>query len=242
MRNVNKQSGTFSFICKKKYKSSVLVLFLCIFVQYSYRTLVALWIRLDYSKGGVGWDSVMKTGMLNCSSGVICMVLPLVLTDTFKNRFGIKKSCILLSVLIMIPNSFVALARMIEGVWVWTLLIFCNGFCVAICTIYLSIISIAVTNSVHESVAGAAIGLSQSIVSVSRALSSSGTAVLFGFLKENQQSYQVDVSLLFYINDLICLLTIGTVYLFIGHKSEKRKVLEEKKEFAKQYDICSTSK
>ena len=184
----------------------------------------------------------MKTGVLNCISGLICMILPLILTDTMKNRFGIKTSCMTLSLLIMIPNSVVALARALEGLWVWILLILCNGFCIATCTIYLSIISIAVTNSVHESVAGAAIGISQSIVSISRALSSSGTAVLFGFLKENQKKYPVDVYLLFYINDLICLTTLGAVYFLISQKNDKRKVREEKKELAKQYDNCSTSK
>jgi hypothetical protein len=45
----------YSFVKSKDYLSSSLILFVSIFIQYCFRTIISLWLRLDLSKGGMGW-------------------------------------------------------------------------------------------------------------------------------------------------------------------------------------------
>ena len=139
-RAANPTKNNFGFLRPVEYLGSILVLFLCIFVQYEFRTLISLWLKLDKSKGGMGWDITQKPGLMSMTSGFISMILPLLLTNTLKQKLGIRMACLLLSCLIIIPNTLVPFSVNLPKGAVWACLVICQGLFIALCTIFLSII------------------------------------------------------------------------------------------------------
>lgn len=220
----------------KEYLGSILVLFLCIFVQYEFRTLISLWLKLDETKGGMGWNDSEKPGMMNMTSGFISMLLPLLFTNTLKQKMGIRMACLFLSVLIMIPNTFAPFTVHLPEEVLWASLVICNGLFIALCTIFLSIISIALSNAVNSDMAGIAIGMSQSVVSGSRALSTSGTALLFGYMQEFTFPFPFDSHFLFLLNNVFCSFTILSILYLLNPRVERRRLSTNEEPLLKEID------
>lgn len=232
----SEDKGKFEFLVSKDYLSSTLILFLSIFSQYTFRTLISLWVKLDESKCGMGWNDPTNPGRMNMTSGVISMILPLVLTNVLKQKFGIRTTCMLLCVWIIVPNSTISYTLKLPDELEWTLLVAFNGLTIAFFTIFLSIVSIAVSNAVDSSVAGTAIGVSQSVVAGSRALSTAGTALLFGYLQRFDLEFPFDSHFLFLLNDGILCITMIAAWLLLGRSVENRIKTTKEESLLKDID------
>ena len=215
----------YSFLKNKDYLSSSLILFLSIFIQYCFRTLISLWLRLEPSRGGMGWKTAEETGKMNALSGIISMSFPLLVTDFLKQKYGVRKTCILLSLWVILPNSLISYSKDFHKAY-YIVLVLCNGFCIAFFTVYLSIISIAVSNCVDNKVAGTAIGFSQAVVAFARAAATSGTAFIFGFLQEGGFNLPSGHHFLFHLSDFYLVLIIFLIIYVLDKRVEKREVAE----------------
>lgn len=195
-------------------------------VQFSYRALITLWLRLDAKAGGIGWDSEVNPGIMNSLSGFIVMFAPLLLTDTLQQKFGLRKACSFVALALILPLMLVSLASALDGIAMWAYLVFMNGSAVALTTIMVSVVSIAVSNSVLHSVAGTAIGITQAVVAFSRAIGNGGTAFLFGLLQNEGFDFPFDFHLLFVVNVLVLVAVVALFWAGLDERIEKRKKAE----------------
>ena len=218
------KSVDYSKFLKSKYYLLSTLTFFCIgFSQFSYRSLLALWLNLDKEDDGIGWKTELMPGIMSCLSGLIVMLLPLMLTDKIERRLGIRYGCLLVACLAALPLGIISYGYLLTGFWLFLFLIVCNGLCVAFTTISISIISIGVSNSVTSDMAGIAIGLTQAAVSLSRGLGNGTTAMLFGYLQNKTSGSVFDFHILFF--GLICVLLLASCLLkfSLDDTIEKRK-------------------
>ena len=187
---------------------------------------MTLWLRLDPRSGGIGWDTEVNPGLMNSLSGFIVMFAPLMLTDTLQQKFGVRKACSLVALGLVFPLLLVSLASAMDGWTMWAYLVLMNGLAVALTSIMVSIVSIAVSNSVLSGVAGTALGITQAVVAFSRAIGNGGTAFLFGVLQSEGFEFPFDFHLLFGVN--VVVLGAVVVLFFVGLDSgiEKRKKVD----------------
>jgi hypothetical protein len=164
---------------------------------------------------------------MNATSGIISVALPLMITDTLKRKFGIKTSCILLSIWVIFPNTLISYTGQIGGFFEYPLLVICNGLCIALFTIYLSIISIAVTNSVETNAPGTAIGFFQAVVSFSRVTATSGTAFLFSSLQNSDFDLPTREHFIFHLSNFYLILIVFLIICFLSKRIEKRVKMQE---------------
>jgi hypothetical protein len=108
----------------------------------------------------------------------------------------------------------------------WTWLVVMNGLAVALVTIMVSIISIAVSNSVLSNVAGTAIGITQAVVAFSRAFGNGGSALMFGSLQTAEFGFPFDFHLLFAGNCLVLAVVVVMINCLLDENIEKRKKQE----------------
>lgn len=160
---------------------------------------------------------------MNCFSGFIVMLLPLMFTDRIERRFGIRYSCILVSCLTVLPLSIISYGYALSGFWLMTFLIVFNGLCVAFTTVLVSIISIAVSNTVASDVAGIAIGLTQAFVNLSRGIGNGGTAILFGYLQNKTLGLPFDFHILFFCIIAVLIIVCCLLRFTLDDTIEKRK-------------------
>lgn len=198
------------------------------FVQFSYRTLISLWVKSDTSSGGIGWKTETNLGVVGALSGIIVALVPLILTNKFSKRFSKRNSIIILEFLHIPFLIIVSCSNLLNGVSLWIVLILCHGFIYAFITMATSFISICVTNSVPETVVGRALGITQAIASFSRSISAIFTANIFGVLVEEGYSFPLDSHLLFIINCFVLLVNAWVVKSLLSNSIDLRYQEAEK--------------
>lgn len=197
-------------------------------VQFSYRILIALWVKVGYDEKGLGWETEENPGFMNGASGVFVTLLPLFCTPMLSSKFGIKKTCILLACG-MIPVIFaISWSYLLTGAAQWIYVIFMNGCCVAFSTVFVSFISMGISNSVSSKVVGAAMGIAQSTVSLMRAIGSAGGALIFGWSLGWNLNFPLNSQFIFVLLDVVLVCTGVVVWRLLDGSIEKRaKTTEE---------------
>ena len=89
-----------------------------------------------------------------------------------------------------------------------------------------SFVSISIINSVDESYAGTAFGLTQGIVSISRTFSAPGSAEVFR--KSIGNNFPFDCHLAFFIDGFVALGIAAYVKIMIGETLDKKSLASKK--------------
>ena len=216
-------SSVKSLLYNTNYAKGVSIFFLIAVVQVGYRLAFSLWLKADSEHQGIGWESVTYPGYLTAGSGVIVALFPLILTPYLSKNLGIRKTCLLLiaiwiPLLIAIPWTY-----KLSGVSLWAMLIFMNGLCIAVGSVIISFISMAVSNSVESDIVGTAMGISQGSSAIARSISSSGSASLFGWSLGWDLFYPFNSQFAFIAFVLILCITWAVIFKFFDGSLEKRK-------------------
>ena len=82
------------------------------------------------------------------------------------------------------------------------------------------------TNSVPSNIAGAAIGLSQSVVQIARAVATLGTATIFGWSQGWNMFFPFNTQFVFVMIAGLCVIGIITIKLSLDKSVEKREKAE----------------
>ena len=217
-------SSAKSLVYNTNYIKVIIVFCFVALVQIGYRLIFSLWLKADHEHQGIGWDSVTYPGYLTAGSGVIVALFPLLFTPYLSKTFGIRKSCLILigiwiPLLIAIPWTY-----KLSGVSLWAMLIFMNGLCIAVGSVIISFISMAVSNSVESDIVGTAMGISQGSSAIARFISSSGSPSLFGWSLEWDLFYPFNSQFTFIVLVLIVCVTWVVIYKFFDDSLEKRKI------------------
>lgn len=191
--------------------------------QYWYKSILALWLRLDQTNQGLGWDTEFTPGLMNALSGFILLFFPIIFTSRIQNKFGVRGGLIFLAFLHVIPLTCISYGYLISDSWLMIFLVVMNGLLNALTTVLLSFISICVSNSVTGTVAGAAIGLAQAFSALGRGVGNWTGAILFGYLVEENFGFPFDFHLTFFLVIFIVLSVAGITKVFFDESIEKRK-------------------
>ena len=74
------EGGGYRLLLKNRnFLSITAVFFSHGLVQFSYRTLVSLWLKTDRALGGIGWRSELSPGVMNALGGVLVAFVPFLL-------------------------------------------------------------------------------------------------------------------------------------------------------------------
>ena len=212
-----------SLLRNKNYLLSVGFFFMLALVQFGYRILIALWVKVDTDHEGLGWSDITYSGYMNGASGVIVTLFPLLCTPLLSTKLGIRKTCLVLTAAMIPIILAVPWTYELDGIALWVILILLNGFCVAFSTVFISFISMAISNSVSADIVGAAMGTSQSIIAIARAVSSAGFAALFGW-SLGWDLYSLFIShFRFIVLALILIINFGLILTHFDKSLEKRQ-------------------
>ena len=212
-----------------KYLSITSIYFFHAFVQFSYRTLISLWIKAEINIGGLGWSEAKEPGLMYFCSGFIVSIFPLFMTKRFNKFFGVGRSIIYIELFLIPLLSSIPFNNYLSGPLLWICLIINHGLILSLITMVTSFVSIGITNSVNESYAGTAFGLTQGIVSVSRTLSAPGAAEVFRRSVHN--SFPFDCHLAFFIDGLLALWIAFYVKIMIGETLDKKSLAVKNESF-----------
>ena len=191
--------STLSLLKNCDYLLALLIFGLVAFVQFGFRMVMALWIKLSPNSQGLGWTSEADVGYVNSMGGVILIFFPLFGTPYLTKAFGIRQTCMIV-ILLMVPITLIMPQLWVtHGVLLWTLLAFQIGCFISFTTVFTSVISIAITNSVSSDLVGRAMGLCQSFVALFRALANFVIGYLFGISISWDLAYPLDTHFLFYL-------------------------------------------
>lgn len=196
-------------------------------VQLSYRLLISLWVKASRDIGGLGWQIEEYPGYMNSGSGVFIALFPFFLTPYLSKKYGVKKSC-LLNISFMIPVVFlVSWCYLLYGVPMWICLILLNGLSNALSTVFISFISIAVSNSVSPNITGAALGICQSVTALCRSIATGTTGVLYGSNQGWGVPFPLDSHFMFILIDMILIVNFIFILTQMKPELEKRKITDE---------------
>ena len=219
-------SEKLTLLSNKNYLISVGIFCVLALVQFGYRILMALFLKLDPSMQGIGWDSERKPGAMNGLSGFIIMLFPLYFSSTLSEKLGIKKTLLALTVT-MIPTIFtISWTYLINNNYAtFSVLVLLNGICLTSSTVFVSFISIAISNSVSSNLAGSAMGISQAVVALMRALSTVSTAWLFSWSIDSALNFfPFDIHFCFFMLIFILIVDFILIKFTLDETVEKRKV------------------
>ena len=193
------------------------------FVQFGYRILIALWVKVDNAHEGLGWSDITYPGYMNGASGVIVTIFPLLCTPLLSTKLGVCKSCLVLTPAMIPIVLAVSWTYALDGIGLWVILILLNGSCVAFSTVGVSFISIAISNSVSADIVGAAMGASQSIIAIARAVSSAGCAALFGWSLGWDLYSPFNSHFTFLVLAFILIINFGLILTYFDKSLENRQ-------------------
>ena len=214
----------YSFVRSKSYLLSTSIYVCAAFAQYWYKAILALWVRLDRSKGGLGWDSELNPGLMNGLSGVFLLFFPMLFTSRIQVKFGLRGGFVLLAFLHVVPLCIISYGYYLTDIWLMVFLILNNGLVNAFTTVLMSYSSIAISNSVHGSVAGAAIGMAQAFSALGRAIGNGAGSNSFGYLQSKDFGFPFDFHLTYFFTALVMLAMGGIMRFMLDEGIEKRKV------------------
>ena len=218
----------------RKYRHITAVFFLHAWIQFSYRTLVSLWVKSDKSLGGIGWDEERNPGIMCCLSGFIVASIPLILNKRLSKSFGVGRSIIIVEGLLIPLLILMSFNNNFQGLSLWIALIFTHGFILCCITISTSFISIGISNALGDSSAGTAFGISQGIVSLARSFSAAGSAELF---RRNVKNYfPFDSHLVFFIDSFLCIIVICYILTFIGQSLDVKGIANQTDDGQLEYE------
>jgi hypothetical protein len=220
----NKTSQT-SLLKNKKFLKITATFFFHAWVQFSYRTLISLWIKTDKSLGGIDWADERKPGIMCCFSGCIVATLPFFINKRLNTLLGVGKSIMfceaaLIPFLIAIPFY-----NLLNEQALWVLLILTHGLILCFITISTSFISIGISNAVGDGSAGAGFGISQGIVSLSRSFSAAGSAEIYR--KTIGGDFPFDSRFAFFIDSLVCVVVVIFVWITIGQSLDTKGFIHD---------------
>ena len=210
-------------IWNKKYLVCVLVFAIHAFTQFSYRALMPLWVKLEEQQGGLGWEREKDVGLMNSLSGFIVVVLPLALTSKLAKKFGVYKSLILIEIVLSPLMVLPLVAGSFDGLLLWTVIVVTNGLNICFSIIFISFVSIAISNCVDLSVIGLGIGFAQTIVSVLRSVSAFVSAAGFGWVLTWDLDFRVKNYLMFGSNSLLLVLNSLVIYFCLDASIDFRR-------------------
>lgn len=215
---------SYSFVKSKNYLLSTFIYVFAAFSQYWYKSILALWLRLDRNKQGLSWDSELSPGIMNGFSGFFLLFFPILFTSRIQNKFGLRGGFVFLAFLLVLPMCIISYGYFLTDIWLMVFLILNNGLINAFITILMSYISIAVSNSVHGNVAGAAIGLAQAFSALGRAIGNGAGSNSFGYLQSEDFGFPFDFHFTFFFTAAVLLVMAGIVKFMLDDNIEKRKV------------------
>lgn len=196
-------------------------------VQFGFRMLLSLWIKLDQDKKGLGWESESDVGYVNSLAGIVLIFFPLYFTPYLTKKFGVKKTCMLV-ITAMIPIAItMPLYYFSSDVLLWILLAISIGLFISLTTVFTSVISIAVSNSVSTELVGRAMGICQGYVALFRSIANAGVGILFGLIVDWNFSYPFNVDFIFYLCAFILGVSIVLMKNYITPRIEKRQKEDE---------------
>ena len=213
-----------SLACNKMYLLTITIFGMVGFVQFGFRIIMALWIKLPEDQSGLGWATEENVGYVNAMAGIVLIFFPLYFTPYLNTTYGVKKTCIMVvaamfPIVILVPEF-----RHLHGVGLWFCLSVSIGFFISFTTVFTSTISIAITNSVSQDLVGRAMGISQSYVALFRALANACAGWLLGVVLDWDFPFPADVHLVFYIAAILLLMAVVMMNFGMGAEIEKRKV------------------
>jgi hypothetical protein len=167
--------------------------------QLGFRVVVALWVKTPAEKGGVGWDDASTLGMVQSAAALVIIGFSFSVMPYASQKVGNLNSCGLFAIA---AAPFLITVPMLGAFDGWSFLgglTIVHGCISAFFTSYISLISIEISNSVHESVVGAANGLSQAIVALFSATSSLTLSSVYGWSIKEPRPFPIDYHLAFFI-------------------------------------------
>jgi MFS family permease len=215
-----------SLIYNKNYLICLVAFALTATVQFGQRILIALWIKTDRSDLGLGWETESNGGYMNSLSGLFIAGMPLVLSPYLSRTLGVKKTCMAILAGIIPAVISISWGYKLYGAPLWIFIVCMNGITISFMSIFISFISIAVSNSVPSNIAGAAMGICQSVGALGRTIANVGTATILVWSIESGLSFPFDTHFTFFLFGFLILLNIIGIKLFINDSVEKRKTKE----------------
>ena len=193
------------------------------FAQFSYRALVPLWAKLDHERGGLGWARERDVGLMNTLSGVVVVMLALVLTARLVSKFGLYRSLVLSEIVLSPLMVLPLVSASFDGLLLWVVLVVTNGLNICFSTIFISFVSIAISNSVDLAVIGLGIGFAQTVVAVLRFVSAFASAAVFGKMIESGWELGFKNYLIFGVSSLLLIANSLMIYFFLDPSIEYRR-------------------
>lgn len=196
----------------KNYIFAVIVFSIHACAQFAFRSIMPLWIKSDKESGGLGWESEQETGLMNSLSGLFVAIIPIFLTPRLSAKLGLYKSLYVVEMFLIPFMVLPVLSVYFKGNWVWVVLIFTNGLNVCLSTIFISLISITISNSVEFSITGLAVGISQTFAETARTMSAFGAPALFGKISSLDLKFPFNSRILFFL--ITCLLFSNCLIIY----------------------------
>lgn len=229
-----KASVVSGLLANKKYMLVVCSYGLIAATQIGYRILIALWVKTPAEDGGLGWKSTSNLGIVQGAGAVIIIVSSYWLVPFSSKMLGNLKACILCIVFLIPLIILCSFVNLIAGVSFWFSIIFFQGSIMALFTSFISLISIEISNSVHESVVGSANGLSQGLVALYSALTSAITGWLYGWTISNQRSFPLDYHFAYFF---LCIILVFNLYVTWMSTEKTNLVIKKETELSNMLEI-----
>jgi hypothetical protein len=185
-----------------------------------------LWLHLDENQGGVGWKEEKNAGTMNFLSGFIVALLPFWLTPRLSKNFGVFRSLFLLEFILGIFMVLPLLSKIFSGLSFLLVLSLTNGLNVCFSIVFISFVSIAISNSVRPDCSGVGVAAAQTVVAVLRTLAASTSSAAFGKICENH--FFLNYSILFVFNGMVLVVNGFFIWKSLGPQVNfRRQDLEE---------------
>ncbi|OMJ79964.1 hypothetical protein SteCoe_19879 [Stentor coeruleus] len=178
---VEKSQGFRSLFSNKLYISSVSIYAILAFMQYGFRLVFSLISKSAENLGGMGISSESEVSVIQGFAGIFTMILPPLLTPMINMKFGLIRSMIGISIVLVPIYLSVFICRELDGLLKYAALSIFYGINNSCGSISISYASIIISNTVTSDILGAANGLSQAIIGVFRFISSSFYGVIYGW-------------------------------------------------------------
>jgi hypothetical protein len=198
-------------ILSKSAIASVIMKSLITFSQIIWTETFPIWMWTPITHQGIGL-SPKDIGIIQTIGGILLLVSQLLIIYRLIERFG-KKFSFFIAAILIIPSFYIMpeITRLTtiksNVVMIWVFIILVMSWRSFWNSMLFQTVNLLINNAVPKENLGALNGLVESCVSISRAIGPIIGAPLFAF-SINNQSYPLDVHLVFYLNSIFISMVI----------------------------------
>jgi hypothetical protein len=218
-----KNESAWGLFRNKLYLLTVLCFWMVGFFQSGFLLVYSLISKSPVEVGGIGIQMEYQVSFIQMVSGVLVFILPPLLTPRLNKRFGLIISTVALTLTMMPVVVVLGMAPWMSYYFKYAALFVIYGLESSIISIFISYISICISNTVTSQVLATAIGLSQALLGISRFTATSAFGVVYGWTVGPGLEFGFNARSTCFFMGIVPVFTAGILWFAVDRSVERKK-------------------